>query len=194
MAPNVVLAVDVQLQQHQQAVEPLAVLERVAPGVERRGNRPGELLQGRGGEWHVHRALGGPTPAGELHFDDRVGDRDPAIEALVLGGPCGANEGAPEGGAGKRALGAGAELLQLLAGAVSYLLGEQTLKRMLKVPLALMKLGVGPAASIARSIPPWASQTILFGSPGSEPRKALQLAGCALVNASARQSLGLPAR
>lgn len=54
------------------------------------------------------------------------------------------NEGAPEGGTGQRALGAGAELLQLLVGAVSYLLGEQALKRMPKVPLALMKLGIGP--------------------------------------------------
>src|SRR5205823_14400296 len=44
----------------------------------------------------------------------------------------------------------------------------------------------GQRPSIACNMPPWASQTILRGSPGSEPRKAAQLAGCALEKASAR--------
>ncbi len=69
---------------------------------------------------------------------------DPAIEALVLGDLRGANEGAPEGGAGQRALGAQSSSSSSL-GLLLYLLGEQALKRMLQMPLALMKLGVGPA-------------------------------------------------
>ena len=41
-------------------------------------------------------------------------------------------------------------------------------------------------------MPECASQTIRFGAPGSEPRNALQSAGWAVGNASARHSLWLP--
>ena len=55
---SVVVAIDVKLQEHQQAVQPLAVLERVATRVERRGDRTGELLERSGGARHVGRPVG----------------------------------------------------------------------------------------------------------------------------------------
>src|SRR5215216_5180515 len=69
-------------------------------------------------------------------------------------------KGAPEGGTGERRLGAGTQLLAVVA---PCLLGEQALKRVLQVPFALLQLGVWPArldrpqhsAVVVTDDPPW---------------------------------------
>src|SRR5450830_113487 len=56
VSTNVVVTIDVELQKHQQPVEPLAVLQRVAASVERGADRPRELLKRGRSQWHVGRA------------------------------------------------------------------------------------------------------------------------------------------
>jgi hypothetical protein len=103
---DVVLAVDVGLQQQQKPVEPLTVLERVAPWMERCGDPADDLLTRGRGERHVGRTLGRRPAASERRLDHWSVDGDPPVEALILCLPCHPHELTPEGRPHQRSLGA----------------------------------------------------------------------------------------
>ncbi len=192
----VVVAVGVQLPEHQHPVGALPVLQSVRARLDRSAEWVDEPVQWRGSQRDVR----GPRPArcapAELVGDDSPGAVQPVAQAGDAGGVAARCERRPERGAGERRLDVSEQFVDrvLMLGLLGPELAPQPLQRVAQVLLAHLQFGVGEARThrVGEAVVVVAHDP-RGGAPSTALRNASQSAWDVDVNASRRHRFGAPA-